>query len=411
MKIQRKLDKSDVYTPYRWVVIGLWMSGHVWSYVLLGSLGFLLPSIREDLGINPVQEGFLGSAPQVANILLAIPFGWFFTRFKPKLLSTVSFFAAAVFVFLQGWAPYFLILLLGRALYGVASLSREPARVLLIKQWMRPNEIVIANSLANLLWGIVGMGFIATPLILKLLDDSWRNTFHVFGFITLGIAIVWFFVGKERITAEYLEQQKTPGPISLTVIFRYKEIWLLAIGMLGVGLNFSSFQTFWPSFRLEEYGMSLTASAAVMAAGGAASALIGLGVGILVSRIGRKRQVLILSGVILAVTAAPLLWISSYPILFAVFMIQSLGWCFFPVLMTIPYELDKIKPREIAIVIASIYTVVWAGAFIGPIFTGVVQEISGSLRTGLVITGIAPLTLVFAGLFLPPEWDRAPKRD
>ena len=403
-------DASTKSPPYRWVVITLWMTGHVWSYVLLGSLGFLLPSIRADLGLSPIKEGFLGAAPQVANILLAIPFGLLLTRFRPKLLSSVSFFAAAALIFFQGWAPYFLLLLLGRVLYGAATTAREPARVLLIRQWIPPNEIVIANSLANVLWGIVGLGFVATPLILELLDNSWRNTIHVFGVVSLLLAIAWQIFGKERITSEDEAQYANPGPSSLRVIFRYKEIWLLAVGMVGVGFNYSSFSTFWPSFRLDEYDMSLTASATVMAVGGACSSVSGLGVGVLVSRVGRKKQVLLLAGILLAATTPLLLWVGSYPVLVIVFIAQSLGWGFFPVLMTIPYELPGIKPREVAVVTASVYTAVWIGAFFGPIVTGTIQEFSGSLRMGLLVTGLAPASLIIPGLLLPNSWNKAPER-
>ena len=405
--------RDDVTTSsprYRWVVITLWMTGHIWSYVLLGSLGFLLPSMREELGLSPIQEGFLGSAPQVANVLLAIPFGWLLTRFRPKLISSISFFAAAALVFFQGWAPFFLLLLFGRVLYGAASMAREPARVLLIRQWIPPNEIVIANSLANFLWGIVGLGFVATPLILALLDNSWRNTLHVFGAVSLVMAVAWQLFGKERITPEYEAQHRDQETSSLRVIFRYKEVWVLALGMVGVGVNFSAFSTFWPSFRLDEYGMSLTASATAMAVGGAFTSVAGLGVGLMVSRIGRKRQVLFVSGIIITATSPALLWVGSYPVLFMIFIVQSVGWSFFPVLMTIPFELPGIKPREVAVVTASVYTIVWIGAFVGPIFAGVVQEVSGSQRAGLLITGLAPLTLIIAAILLPRVWDRVPDR-
>ena len=398
------------FPRYRWVVIALWMTGHIWTYVVLGSLGFLLPSMRSELGLSPIQEGFLGSAPQVANILLAIPFAWFLTRYRPKLVGSITFFGAAALVFFQGWAPYFLLILLGRVLYGATATAREPARVLLIRQWIPPNEVVIANSLANLLWGIVGMGFIAVPVVLELLDDSWRNTLHVFGLLSLAMAVAWHVFGRERLTQDFEAQHGRQKLSSLRVVLEHKEIWLLALGMVGVGVNFSSFSTFWPSLRLDEYGMSLKASAVVMAVGGGFSSVSGLAVGVLVSRFGRKRQVLLLAGAILAGTAAPLLWVGSYPVLFVVFMFQSVGWSFFPVLMTIPFELRGIKPREVAIVTSSIYTIVWIGAFVGPILTGAIQEWTGSLRVGLMITCAAPASLMLTGLLLPKEWDRAPDR-
>ena len=408
MSIQEK-DQVGAKAPrYRWTVLTVWMTGHVWGYVFLGSLGFLLPSMREELGLSPIQEGFLGSAPPVANMILGIPFGWFLSRFRPKLLTSISFFAAAGLVFFQGWAPVFIVLLLGRFLYGVVSIAREPARVLLIRQWIPPNEIVIANALANFLWGIVGVGFVLTPVILKLLDNSWRNTLYVFGVVSLVLAVVWQIFGRERITPEYEAQLRSQDTSPISSIFKHRELWMLALGVIGIGINFSAFSTFWPSFRLEEYGMSLTASATVMAIGGLFSSVTGIVVGVLVARKGRKRQVLLMSGVVIALTSVALLWIASYPLLFLIFVVQSVGWTFFPVVMTIPYEFSGIKPREVVVMVSFLYTMLFVGAFTGPILAGVVQEISGDLRMGLMITSLAALTMTISGFLLPRAWDRGP---
>ena len=65
-----------VYPRYRWVFLTSWMLPHLWSFVFLSSLGLMLPSIRAELGLTGIQEGLLGGASQLANILLAIPFGW-----------------------------------------------------------------------------------------------------------------------------------------------------------------------------------------------------------------------------------------------------------------------------------------------------------------------------------------------
>ncbi|MCH9037291.1 MAG: MFS transporter, partial [Chloroflexi bacterium] len=284
----------------------------------------------------------------------------------------------------------------------------EPARVLLIRQWMPPNEIVIANSLANFLWGIVALGFIATPLLLELLDNSWRNTLYVFGVVSLVLAVVWQIFGRERITPEYEAQLRSQDTSPISSIFRHRELWMLALGVMGIGVNFSAFSTFWPSFRLEEYGMSLTASATVMAVGGLFSSVTGIVVAILVARKGRKRQVLLMSGVVIALTSVALLWTASYPLLFLIFVVQSVGWTFFPVVMTIPYEFSGIKPREVVVMVSFLYTMLFVGAFAGPILAGVVQEIAGDLRMALMITSLAALTMTISGFLLPRAWDRAP---
>ena len=299
--------------------------------------------------MRPLEEGFLGAAPQAANLMFALLFGWLLTNFAPKRLSSISFFIGAGLAFFQGWAPVFIVLLLGRFLFGVASIAREPARILLVRQWIPANEIVIANALVNFFYGIVGVGFVLTPVLLKLLDNSWRNTLHVFGIVSLVLAVLWQVMGKERSTPEYEEQVRSQDVNPLGTIVRYKELWILGLGMMGTGVSFSAFSTFWPSYVLDKYDISLTTSALVMGVGGGLSAFTGFGVGFLVRRIGRKRQMLSLSGLLLAVTSAGLLWTGSIPILLLLFIVQSFGWSFFPIIMTIPFELPGIKPREIAV--------------------------------------------------------------
>ena len=390
------------------MVILLWLAPHVWGYIFLGSLGFLLPSMREELGLSPIQEGLLGSVPSVANIVLAIPFGWLLSGFRPKLLSSFSFFAIAGLVFFQGWAPVFILLLLGRFLYGVASISREPARVLLIRQWIPPKEVVVANALANFMWGIVGLGFILVPIVLKLLDDNWRHTMFVFGAVSITLAITWQIFGKEKRNAAFEQQMQTQETNPLATMFRHRELWLVAFGMMGMGISFSAFQTFWPSFMLDQHQISLTASATAMSVGGAFSSFIGLGVAMVSSRVGKKRQILRLSGVVLASTTVALLWIGNYPIVIMLFLFQSAGWSFFPVAMTIPYELPGIKPRELAVASSILYTALWIGAFTGPVLAGALDEVTGDLRLALMVTSLGPTFMILTGFLLSPKWDLAP---
>lgn len=390
---------------YRWVVISMWMTAHVWGFVILESLGFMLPSIREEFGLSPLQAGLLGAAPRVGNIILAIPAGWLLSRFRPKPLTSICLFVAAGLVFFQGWAPVFVMLVLGRFLYGIISIAREPARVLLIRQWVHTKEIVLVNALSNLMFGIVALGFVLTPIVLRLLDNSWRNTYFVFGGVSITLAILWQILGKERRTPEYEAELQSQGPSPLRAILRYRELWFIGLGMFGVGINFSASGTFWPTYMLEEHGMSLSTTATLAALGGGTSAVAGIGMGLLVRRIGRKRQILAITGITLALSSAGLLLTGSYPLLVLIELANALGWAFFPITMTIPFELSGIKAREIAVAVTFQQTMVWIGAFLGPILAGVLQEATGDLRTALLVTSFATITMTVGAFFLPRRWD------
>ena len=247
---------TTVYPRYRWVVLSSWMMPHLWSFVFLSSLGLMLPSIREELGLSALQEGFLGGASQLANILLAVPFGWFLSRFNPKHITTISLFCAAGLIFFQAWAPVYTLLLLGRFLYGVTAVAREPAWVMLIRRWVPPREIVIANTMGNFMWGFVALGIMAVPLLIRVLDDSWRNASYVIGLSLLVLNLGWLFFGRDGKNLATTVQAPVERINPFAIVKRYKELWLLAFGMFGQGINFTGFSTFWPSFRLDHFGMS-----------------------------------------------------------------------------------------------------------------------------------------------------------
>ncbi len=152
-------------SSYRWVVMGLWTLSGVSGFMVMSTVGILLPSISAELHLSPGEQGILGSSAFWGNMVLAIPLSWWMSRYGAKTLTTVTLALGTLFLFLQGWAPVFVVLLAGRLAFGIAIVARQPARALLTQQWFPPREIVILNSASNALFGlVVGAGQVATPL-------------------------------------------------------------------------------------------------------------------------------------------------------------------------------------------------------------------------------------------------------
>ena len=399
---------TPIYPRYRWVVLTSWMLPHLWSFVFLSSLGLMLPYIREELGLTGFQEGLLGGGSQLANILLAIPFGWFLSRFNPRLITSISLICAAGMIFFQAWAPIFLLLLLGRFLFGVTAVARESAWVMLVRRWVPPREIVIANTLGNFMWGFVALGIMVVPLLITWLDDSWRNASNVIGLSLLALSMGWLVLGRDGKHLDTSRYEPVQRINPLAIVRRYKELWILAAGMFGNGVNFTGFSVFWPSFRIAEFDNSLFEVSVVMGIGGVFTSISGLTVGLIVSRRGWKRKVLIFSGIVLATTTIGTLWVGPIWALVLLFVVQSAGWTFFPSATTIPYELPGIKPRETVVAISALFMSLWGGSFVGPILSGLVQDSTGDLRLALVITSLGPLLMTIGALFLSKKWDLPP---
>ena len=264
----------------------------------------------------------------------------------------------------------------------------------------------MVNALGTMVWGVVGLGFILIPFILEKLDDSWRQTLLAMGVVPLVVTILWLIFGKERVTPEYEAELRSQQSSPVFSILRYREIWILAGGMIGVAINFAAFETFWPSYMLDNFGVSLKISAMIITIISAVSAVMGLGIGVMVSRTGRKRSVLWISGILLSLSSVGLLFTGSTSSLILIAMANGLSWSFFPIIMTIPFELEGIKPREVAVTIGFLETAIWIGAFIGPLLVGGIQEVTGDLRTPLIIASLASFALTPVALMLPRKWDR-----
>ena len=91
--------------------------------MVLNTLGILLPAISADLSLSPSQQGLLGSASHWGNIALAIPLSWATSRLSPKWLTAATLVMATGCLFLQSWAPVFIVLLVGRLLFGISNIA------------------------------------------------------------------------------------------------------------------------------------------------------------------------------------------------------------------------------------------------------------------------------------------------
>ncbi|MFQ5874621.1 MAG: hypothetical protein ACE5JL_12585 [Dehalococcoidia bacterium] len=114
-----------------------------------------------------------------------------------------------------------------------------------------------------------------------------------------------------------------------------------------------------------------------------------------------------ISGILITATSIGFLYTGTYGYLVLLAMANGLSFAFFPIIMTIPFELPGIKPREIAVANSFVETFFVIGAMIGPVLAGGLQELTGDLRVALTVTCFFALSLTAGGILLPSKWDRS----
>ncbi len=396
-----RIELMDGVSSYRWVVIGSWLICSVCSFMIVATIGILLPAISSDLDLAPGQQGLLSSAALWGNLTLAIPLSWWVSRYSPKLLTTVTLVLGSLCLFLQGWAPVFAVLLIGRLGFGITQIARQPARALLTQQWFPRREFILVNSLANALFGIiVGIGFVAAPFMLSRLGGDWRTAFYIFGGFFSVLTLLWMLLGRDRITPEYARRELSQNINLLKGALTHRDLWVAGFGFTGSNMAASAFLSFFPTAMLNTYDLSLQWSGTILALGILVGGISGIWLGHIGITLNKGKSILKIVGIVLTGTYIGMIQTGSIPILLILSFVNGIAWGFWPILFTVPFHLPAVRPREVAVAVSFIMMMIAGGQALGPVVAGYLQEALGDLRVALFIASFATLSLVVTGVLL-----------
>jgi predicted MFS family arabinose efflux permease len=285
--------------------------------------------------------------------------------------------------------------------FGVSVIARQPARAFLTQQWFPARQVVLVNSISNAMFGlVVGGGVAASPFILIALSDDWRATLLTFVGLFAVMTVLWMIFGRERVTSEYRRRLASQEASVLKGTLRYRDLWIGGLGFVGATTAWAGFLSFYPTLMLDSYQMPLIWSGGILALGIFMGGICGLGFGWVVMVSDRGRVILLTTGAAMAVTFMAMTLTGSLPILLVLTFFNGVAWGFWPVLYSVPFNLPGIRPREVAVGLAFIQMASSAGITVGPLATGLLQQVTGDLRLSLAIVSFASLSLCMSGLVM-----------
>ena len=398
------LSAGLTHTPRRgWAVILLFrLQGS--SIILISfTFGIFLPFISKDLHLSPSEAGLLQGIWWIPTALLGLPITTWFSRFRPVPLVLASLLLGMPFVFLQGLAINFLTLFLARFLFALAHVITIPARTLLLQQWVAPRQYALVNSVGLFQHSILQAAALGTSALLIAALGSWRLAYFIHGAFLALQALTFLVVAQERraplprVERALRAQQRTP----LRAILTYPQAWLLGITMFGLGATWAAMVTFLPTLLLEDRGVSLTLGGpmvSVLYFGLIPSALMG---GFLSQKV-HNRKLLLWVPALFNTLLGVGITLTPYPWLLTI-LIAGLGvvWMATPVVQVLPFEFPGIRPREVAVISSLIGTFSGIGFATGPVVTGLVTQLTGSLLTGLLVLCLLTSVGIIAGLLYP----------
>ncbi len=367
------------------------------------ALGIFLPFITQDLDLSPVQVGLLQGVWWVTAALTVLPFGIWFSRFRPVAVTQFSMWLAAPFLLLQGLANGFLPLFAARlfaVLFHSLSISVRP---LLFYQWAARRQYTLINAAGLSQHSLLLAIAMSASALLIVALGSWRSTYYMqAAFVALQAFIFMFAARESKAPVQDMSDALQNRPASpFTALRKYRQGWLIAIVMFSLASVWTGIVTFLPTLLLQDRGIEVTLGGPLL--GFLYYGLIpGALAGGWINRKFHNRRLLLALPAVLNVMLAVAIVLTTNALMLAL-AITSLGlvWVAVPALEMLPFEFEGILPREVAAVSALVAMFAGLGFAAGPMIVGTVAELSGSLQTGLIAMSLFSVVGALAGLMYP----------
>jgi MFS family permease len=250
--MKQETETRQTASSKRWLVLGSVLTSRVvytinWFNIapLLGATGLLAIGLNIDLP----SQGLLTSSFLLGAGIFQIPAGIVSARWGPKNTSQLGMMILSLSGVGEGLSPNFPVLLVSRFLLGVgAALFFAPAIGILTPLFHEDEEGLVLG-LYNACFNIGGaIGLFGWVLVADFL--GWRGGLVLGGLI--GVASV--LIGQVVIPRDKVVPRTQRRP--MRPVFRNRNIWLIAFGVLGLwGAIFSS-STFLEAYTKDVYGIS-----------------------------------------------------------------------------------------------------------------------------------------------------------
>ncbi len=410
IRTERKTKKLH----YGWVLVFTGIAV-LFSCIGLGrfSLGMLLPSMGESLGLTYSEMGFVSTGNFTGYLVGVVLAGIVATRAGARRTIALGLFMVGGSMVLIGFAGTFHEVLFLYTATGVGSALANVPMVGLVAHWFLKSlrgraagTILTGNALA-----IVFSGFFIPFLNTGFGADGWRIGWFAMGAISLAVTVISAILLRNSPTEKGLlplgSVNESPGCFSDQEARSEKKSHggtLVHLGLIFAlfGATHVIYGTFIVTVLVNERGLGEPSAGIFWSAVGAFSIFSGQLFGWLSDKLGRRTGMMIayvLFTVSFALAAADL----SNTYLFISIAVFGLSMWSVPTILYAAVG-DYMGPARAAAAIAFITLFCGAGQIVGPAVAGVLADKSGTFHIVFWLCGVLALSAVFLSFFLrPPE--------
>ena len=195
------LDTADAArrTRVRLLIVVMLFAATTINYADRATISIAGPDMAKELGLTPVQMGYVFSAFAWSYVLAQIPGGWLLDRFSIKWVYAAAVALWSGFTLAQGAVGFFtgmtavVLLFALRLAVGLTEAPVFPANARIVAAWFPTRERGMASAFFNAAQYFATVLF--TPLMAWIVHNfGWHHVFTSMGLLGIAFAIIWLRV-------------------------------------------------------------------------------------------------------------------------------------------------------------------------------------------------------------------------
>ena len=180
------------------MAILLWLAG-VYLRIPILVAPPLAPFIGDELALSQTLTGALTTLPILMLAIGSMPGSLSISRIGPRNTLALAMLIMVIGSAGRGLAPDTITLMLASAVMGIGIAMMQPALPALLPRWLEPKNLALGSAIymnGMLMGEFIGAG-ITLPVIMPLLDNSWRATMLVWSLPALLVAAALFLPKRD----------------------------------------------------------------------------------------------------------------------------------------------------------------------------------------------------------------------
>lgn len=180
------------------VAVLLWLAG-VYLRIPVLVAPPLAPFISDELDLTQALTGALTTLPILMLAIGAMPGSLAISRIGPRNTLALAMLIMVIGSAGRGLVPDTLTLMIASAVMGFGVAMMQPALPALLPRWLEPHHLAMGSAIymnGMLMGEFIGAG-ITLPVLMPLLDNSWRATLLVWSLPALLIVAALFLPKRD----------------------------------------------------------------------------------------------------------------------------------------------------------------------------------------------------------------------